>query len=300
MDLGAGFPLPKLTTTVVITTFNRPHYLLQSVRSVLAQSLPADQLVVVDDGSNLPLPKLPPTVEIIRTDNNGLAAARNRGLDAAIGDVVFFLDDDDIWSPRRIELSIPIHNAFPIVVCNQASFNDSSGPSPVLDSASKEMEEEPSRWTAGSSRSKPIHRVVRLTTPSFGATSILRTSAQRFDDSWAASQDVDWWLRLASSRPQLEVGVVDHRGLFVRHHDGERFLNGERARYAASTRILEEHREYLRRHRRTKAFREYRCAVYAARLGDSEVARRACTSSLLSMPSVRSATLLIQSLMRKA
>ena len=69
----------------------------------------ADEIVVVDDGGPEPCPWVvdhDPRVIYIRQDNAGVSAARNRGVLAASGDIVFFLDQDDVFEPDKIAIVV--------------------------------------------------------------------------------------------------------------------------------------------------------------------------------------------------
>jgi glycosyltransferase involved in cell wall biosynthesis len=98
--------------SVVIPTRNRPALLAAAVRSVLAQTSPVSQILVIDDASDGAewLPKiaaLSPLVEIVRREQNGgPSVARNDGLDRVRGDFVFFLDDDDLLEPGFVEAGL--------------------------------------------------------------------------------------------------------------------------------------------------------------------------------------------------
>ena len=95
--------------SVIIPTQNRPALVRAAVDSVLRQTRPVDQVIVIDDGSDstewLPaLESLSPTIEVAcRERPGGVSAARNAGLDQARGDYLLFLDDDDLIDPRFVE-----------------------------------------------------------------------------------------------------------------------------------------------------------------------------------------------------
>jgi glycosyltransferase involved in cell wall biosynthesis len=80
-----------------------------ALRSALGQSVPPDEVVIVDDGSDPPfeLPDPDPRVTLVRlTTPRGVCSARNAGLARATGDWVAFLDDDDELHPEMLELSL--------------------------------------------------------------------------------------------------------------------------------------------------------------------------------------------------
>jgi glycosyltransferase involved in cell wall biosynthesis len=95
-------------TTVVITCFNYGRFLPDAVTSALGQSGGAPRVIVVDDGSTEPdtlaaLDRLPPEVELLRTPNRGLSAARNAGAARADSALVLPLDADDMLAPGAID-----------------------------------------------------------------------------------------------------------------------------------------------------------------------------------------------------
>jgi glycosyltransferase involved in cell wall biosynthesis len=97
-----------LKVSVVIPTYNHARFVGQAIESVLSQTLPAHEVIVVDDGSSdntqeVLNPYASP-VRVVRQQNQGVAAARNNGARFATGDFLAFLDADDVWLPRKLEL----------------------------------------------------------------------------------------------------------------------------------------------------------------------------------------------------
>ena len=94
--------------SVVIPTYNSGHLLVQAVDSVLAQTVAPAEIIVVDDGSTDDTrERLRPYSRVVRhvfQENQGVSAARNCGVCAARGELVAFLDADDVWHPRKLEL----------------------------------------------------------------------------------------------------------------------------------------------------------------------------------------------------
>jgi len=92
--------------SVVIPTYNRARYVVEAVRSVLDQTDPDFELIVVDDGStDGTRTALAPYLDRLRyvaQENRGMASARNRGIREARGGLVALLDSDDRWEPRLL------------------------------------------------------------------------------------------------------------------------------------------------------------------------------------------------------
>lgn len=97
----------RLDTSVVIPCYNVRDFLDEALTSIARQTLPVREIVLVDDGSTPPLarpdPWDGPPLVMVRTPNRGLAAARNTGIQHCSGDLIAFLDADDMWSPDKVE-----------------------------------------------------------------------------------------------------------------------------------------------------------------------------------------------------
>jgi glycosyltransferase involved in cell wall biosynthesis len=91
--------------SAIIPTYNRSHTVCSAIDSVLAQTYSPIEIIVVDDGSSdeteVKLRRYGSKVRVIRQPNAGAAAARNTGVRASRGEIVAFLDSDDIWLPEK-------------------------------------------------------------------------------------------------------------------------------------------------------------------------------------------------------
>lgn len=96
--------------TIVVTTYNRPHQARAAVRSALAQTVSDIEVIAVDDGSQPPVDWSGIDDQRLRTIRHdhagGMSRARNAGLREAKGTFITFLDDDDEYLPRMVEVSL--------------------------------------------------------------------------------------------------------------------------------------------------------------------------------------------------
>ena len=105
---------PKVT--IIMATFNRAHFILETITSIQNQTYSNWECLIIDDGgTDNTLEVITPILEQDyrfkykkRTDNyqKGLPGSRNYGLDLAKGDFIIFFDDDDIVHPQNLELCV--------------------------------------------------------------------------------------------------------------------------------------------------------------------------------------------------
>jgi glycosyltransferase involved in cell wall biosynthesis len=100
--------------SVVLPTYNRESTLRSAITTVLEQTVPVYELLVVDDGSTDSTAAIvdefasrDPRVRYLHQTNSGATAARNRGVLEATGDVIAFQDSDDLWRPTFVETLLP-------------------------------------------------------------------------------------------------------------------------------------------------------------------------------------------------
>ena len=102
--------------SVIIPCYNQGHFLTEAIESVLAQTYPHFEIVVIDDGSKDNAEEVAggyPGVRYIRQENSGLAAARNTGLRRSRGGYIVFLDADDRLMPNALEDGLTAFAAHP-------------------------------------------------------------------------------------------------------------------------------------------------------------------------------------------
>jgi glycosyltransferase involved in cell wall biosynthesis len=106
-----------MLVSVIIPTFNRSRFVSEAVKSVLGQSYPDKEIIVVDDGSTDDtaerLAEFGDRIRHVRTENGGVPRARNIGISASRGDLIAFLDSDDLWLPNKLGRQVEYFAANP-------------------------------------------------------------------------------------------------------------------------------------------------------------------------------------------
>lgn len=184
--------------TVVIPCFNAKATIRRAVAAVAAQTAPAAALIVVDDAST------DGTADALRgshTDhgewlrvvtldaNGGVAGARNAGWELARTPWVAFLDADDVWHPRKLELQSAWMRAHPEVVLTGHAWSRALGDVP----------------SAPRARRVSLARLL-FSNPIRPSSPMVRTDApHRFDPTLRRGEDYDLWLRLAADGCPIAV-----------------------------------------------------------------------------------------------
>lgn len=114
----SGEELP--TVSAVIPAYNAADTIERALDSVYAQTYPnITEVIVVDDGSTDATAQIVrrdfPDVKLIQQENAGVSAARNRGIEAAQGEYIAFLDADDEWLPRKVERQTSVLESDPTI-----------------------------------------------------------------------------------------------------------------------------------------------------------------------------------------
>ena len=98
------------TVSVIVPVYNGNRYLAAALGSVLGQSCPPSEVLVIDDGSTDPpdavLAACGPRVRLYRQENRGPASARNHGIRRATGEFLAFIDQDDLWTEHKLALQL--------------------------------------------------------------------------------------------------------------------------------------------------------------------------------------------------
>jgi len=208
--------VPPLVS-VVIPTLDRCAFTAEAVASVLDQTVSDLELVVVDDGStdgtaaHLERSFSDPRLQILRQENRGVSAARNRGARATRGPWLAFLDSDDLWLPAKLERQLDLLRP----------------PEPAPACYTEEVWHRRGRWA----NPRKVHakhdgwifpHCVPLCIVSPSSVLLRREVFDElggFDESLPACEDYELWLRLAARYP---VRLLPERLIVKRNgHPGQ-------------------------------------------------------------------------------
>lgn len=120
------------TVSVIIPAFNAARFLGDAIHSVACQAYPHLEIVVIDDGSTDETSEVVrafPQVRYVRQSNRGIASARNTGVREARGELIAFLDADDLWTSNKLPLQLDAlreHRDVQIVAGRVEQFIDDS------------------------------------------------------------------------------------------------------------------------------------------------------------------------------
>lgn len=215
------------TISVIIPAYNQGHYLGEAIQSVLDQTYPDFEVIVVDDGSTDKTAQVAcsfsdPRVRYIHQENRGLSAARNTGILRSNGEYLTFLDSDDLFVADKLETLLNAMQRDPELgfVAGQAVLIDENALplGKVFDTPLPE---------------NPAHLL--LWNPLHVCSVLLRRDWQQkvglFDESLQAYEDWDMWLRLA--RAGCRMGWVPHPVSLYRFHT--RQMTRDKERMTAAT-----------------------------------------------------------------
>jgi glycosyltransferase involved in cell wall biosynthesis len=188
------------TISVVIPAFNLVGVIGTTLRTVLAQTVLPDEVIVVDDGSSdgtveeieAAAEQFPAGVmRIVHGSHCGPGAARNQGMAAANGDWIAFLDGDDLWDPTKIEKLrdfIAVHPGVTVIAHDEYER-----------AVSGETIYKPLHQRFDSSRPllRQLYRANFLSTSCVAVRRDLAFSVGWMDETLPAAQDYDFWLKVA-------------------------------------------------------------------------------------------------------
>jgi glycosyltransferase involved in cell wall biosynthesis len=187
----------RATVAVVIPTFNHARFLADAIMSVLAQTRPADEIVVVDDGSTddpAAVVARFENVRLIRQDNRGPSAARNTGLRNCEASYVSFLDADDRFLPTALATGLDCFVARPECAFVYGGYRYiSENGQPIGPDCFKPIN--------GDAHLALLHanQIVMHATVLYRRECLLAING--FDEAWRCGEDYDVYLRIVQKHP---------------------------------------------------------------------------------------------------
>lgn len=199
MSVFAVEALATGAVTVIIPAYNAERFIRRSIDSALAQTRPASQVIVIDDGSKDSTRQVVSQgyagrVTLLEQQNGGPAKARNAGLRIATGNYIAFLDADDWWEPRKLAEQISVLQRHPDAVGNYTGLQ-------VVDEEKDLLADLPPVDPAN------LREVLRWCNPGIPPSSVLlrRSALQKlkhgFDERLRGSEDWNLWFRLVKQGP---------------------------------------------------------------------------------------------------
>lgn len=206
------------SVSVIIPSYNYAHFLAETLRSVLSQSLADTEIIVVDDGSTDNTAEIVERfggkVTYVHQENAGLPAARNTGLRHAQGAFLQFLDADDLLGARALEQRADYLKSNPgkdAVICRTAFFSGERTPGPLF----RRLREwqQPDAFQVGAAlyhfNIGPPHAFLVRSQAVFDRQ-------LTFDTGLRACEDYDFWFRLAAATSP--PALVRNCWVFYRRH----------------------------------------------------------------------------------
>lgn len=219
--------------SAIVPVYNRANLIGETLRSILAQSLPPHEVIVVDDGSTDDtahvIAGFGSTVRTVHLENSGAPAARNLGARLADGNWLWFCDSDDLWRPEYLErvrdvAMSPLHPEF--VFGNFALVHDGVWSRQTkFDTAPADFWGRiPRKVMARDSIAlEPLYAHILHFQPIFHSTiAMSRAFFERtggYDEAFAraGSEDFEFTLRCAAQAP---IGIVEEPLVGIRRHAG--------------------------------------------------------------------------------
>lgn len=196
----------SVTVSVIIPMYNGEDFVGATIESVLRQTRPVQEILIVDDGStdrSAEIARSYPGVRVLSFENGGISTARNRGIAAATSEWIALLDDDDVWVEDKIErqlAQLEQHPEADVCVCSHQM---------LVDGQLREVRRLPPDFTASVERGC-------FALPSSGVIRRSALLAHPFDDEIPAGEDWDLWLRL--KRNGIAFAVCEEPLLHYRQH----------------------------------------------------------------------------------
>ena len=227
MSIDISSSLPSIQkVSVIVPCYNYGHFLGAALQSVQAQTLREWECIIVDDGSSddtravaARYAALDTRIQYLFQTNSGHSAARNRGLEAAQGQYLQFLDADDLLQPHKLELQaafLDSHPSVDIVYGNHRYFTEETAQEALI--APLGNAEQPKKPDQDCQiQTLLIERNIMVTHAPLFRRRVIEVIGL-MDTSLEAAEDWDFWLRAALGGSTFHFQNWKASAALVRHH----------------------------------------------------------------------------------
>lgn len=220
--------LPKVS--VIIPTYNRARYICRAINSVLDQTFTDHEIIVVDDGSTDNtrelLAQYDGKIVYIPQTNQGISESRNRGIRAARGEYIAFLDSDDVWISEKLAIQVDLldHNEKLGIVCSKMT---------IFDEAGNQRGTKPEERT-GKNFKELVEIGGDLPTSTVMTRKACFDKVGVFDKTLPPMEDFEMWVRIAS---QYDIYMLPEKVLAYYYIHGQQITSDKTLVYEATIKL---------------------------------------------------------------
>lgn len=212
--------MEKYLVSIIIPTYNRSDYILDALKSVLNQTYKKTEIIIVDDGSKdnteeiiknyIKLKKLH-NIYYFYKENGGVATARNFGIEMSKGDLIAFLDSDDLWKDEKLSKQVKlfddskiglVHSHYSILKENNQIVTNNS--------------EKVSIFNGNMYSKMRMYNLVGTSTVVIRKECIDKVGF--FEGEYRAAEDYDLWLRISK---EYDFGYISESLAYYREFSNE-------------------------------------------------------------------------------
>lgn len=223
-----------MKVSVIIPTHNRPQLLTRAILSLYNQTRTPDEIIVVDDGSEESMETYSKgsIITFHRHEKSlGACAARNKGAELATGNILMFLDDDDLWEPTKINDQLKVFKENPdvgLVYSGRVVSKD------ILDGGVPLFKIPPTK--KGYLYPEILHGNIIGTTSSVAIKKRIFDKVGGFDERFPALQDYDLWIRACKLTKVSHDGKCNVKYMLAT--DPTKQLSGQQNRHKKAINLI--------------------------------------------------------------
>ena len=188
--------------SVIIPAYWAEQTICRAIDSVLSQTVPAAEIIVVDDGSpddiHAALAVYGKRITLVGKQNGGASSARNLGIKYAKGHLIAFLDADDYWEPQKLERHLELYERYPYLGMSCSRYYDERPGEQRC--VTKHFQGFTKDQFVDVERRQTIDFAMDVFTTTVVVPSHLLVT-ERFDTSLKTCEDIDLWIRLTRAAP---------------------------------------------------------------------------------------------------